>query len=195
VLEAQPSYELPPYTSPKVVALFHEVQSELERLQRLRALPPRRKGNPNELWFEPSRTGGTAPNAVQWRWHGESAWREAPLGHVEDKLVTTVDIDRNGTLEYFAEVRGPQGPAQAASKERPLELPITGYARKEATVVVPPPAPPPVKTQEKKSIVGAWWFWTPLAVVVAAGAGVGLYFGLRPTTGGTGDAVLDFKVQ
>src|SRR5207253_2506434 len=60
VLEAQPAYELPPYTSPKVAALYHDVKEELEKLPRLRALPPRRKTNGlYELWFEPSRTGGT----------------------------------------------------------------------------------------------------------------------------------------
>lgn len=207
VLEAQPGYELPPYTSPKVSVLFRDVQTELERLPRLRALPPRRKAmNLIELWFEPSRTGGTAFGAAIWRWRGEPTWHEAPLSHVDEKLVTTLEVDRNGTLEYFAEARGPQGLAQAATRERPLELPVGGFERGQAPqpgqirtqgaltpVVLATTAPPPER--RRKSVAGAWWLWSSVGAIAAAGLGVGLYFALRPPTGGTADAGLDFKVQ
>jgi len=180
VLEAQPSYELPPFTSPKVAALYRDVKEELERLPRLRALPPRRRGNGLvELWFEPSRTGGTAWGGATWRFRGERAWHETPLAHVGEQLLATVEIDRNGTLEYFAEARGPQGLALAASEQRPLELPVTGYQ---------------AAATKRRSIARAWWLWTAVGAVAVAGAGVGLYFGLRPSSG-TADAVLDFKVQ
>jgi hypothetical protein len=196
LLEAQPGYELPPYTSPKVAALFRDVQAELERMPRLRALPARRKASTVELWFEPSRTGGMAFGAAHWRWHGDDGWHEAPLAHVDDKLITTIDVDRNGTLEYWAEARGPQGLAQAASKDRPLELPVSGYSAASASRTSAALGSSPSRsTKEKKSIASAWWLWTGIGAAVAVGAGVGLYFALRPTTGGTGDAVLDFKVQ
>jgi len=199
VLESQPGYELPPYTSPKVSALFRDVRAELERSPRLRALPPRRTSPMLiELWFDPSRTGGTAYGSAMWRWHGETGWREAPLSHVEDKLVTTIAIDRDGALEYWAEARGPQGLAQAASAARPLELPVTGYAPSAPSVrpltavalapsLALPPAPP---ARPEKSVARAWWLWTTVGAVVAAGAGVGLYFALRPGASGTSDAAL-----
>jgi hypothetical protein len=183
VLEADPSYELPPFTSPKVTALFHDVEEELEKLPRLRALPPRRLSNATiELWFEPSRTGGTAWGGVRWRFRGDRGWRETPLAHVGEQLLATVEIDRNGTLEYYAEARGPQGLAQAASEQRPLELPVTGYHA-------------PGQEREKKPLAKAWWLWTSVGAVALAGAGVGLYFALRPSSSATGDAVLAFKVQ
>lgn len=128
VLEAQPNYEAPLYTSPKVSALFRDVREELERLPRLKALPPRRRPGGLELGFEASRMGGTAYGAAQWRWRGETAYREAPLGHADERLVAVVPIDRNGTLEYWAEARGPAGLAVTASKDRPLELPVSGVA-------------------------------------------------------------------
>lgn len=192
VLEAQPNYELPPYTSPKVAALFHDVLEELERLPRLRALPPRRKGAVVELWFEPSRTGGTAWGGAQWRFRGEGTWHEAPMVHFGDQLMARVEIDRNGTLEYWGQARGPQGLAEVGSAKRPLEMPITGYKRAVPAAAVAPIAAP---EKEKKSIAKAWWLWTTVGAVAAAGLGVGLYYGLRPPSNGTADAVLDFKVQ
>jgi hypothetical protein len=193
VLEEQPNYELPPYTSPKVAALFHDVLEELERLPRLRALPPRRKGSVVELWFEPSRTGGTAWGGAQWRFRGEGTWHEAPMVHFGEQLMAVVPIDRNGTLEYWAQARGPQGLAEVASAKRPLELPISGY--KPAASATAMPLVVASSQKEKKSIAKAWWLWTTVGAVAAAGLGVGLYYGLRPPTGGTADAVLDFKVQ
>src|SRR4051812_37965735 len=79
LIESAPEYELPPYTSPKVAALYREVHDELERAPRLKALPPRPSARGVVLAFEPSRTGGTAYGAVYWRWQGEREWREAPL--------------------------------------------------------------------------------------------------------------------
>src|SRR6185503_13286423 len=102
---------------------------------------------------------------------------------------------RGGTLEYFAEARGPSGLAQVASADRPLELPVAaapGATRATALVgenaIAAQPAP------RKRDLVHAWWLWTTVGVVAAAGVGVGLYFALRPS-GGTADAVLNFQVQ
>ncbi len=201
-LEANPGYELPQYTSPKVAALFREVKDELEKLPRLRALPPRRKTVDRiELWFEASRTGGTVFGAVMWRWRGEGSYHEAPLSHADDRLLASVSLQQNGMLEYYAEARGPAGFAQSASREHPLELPVTGVpnaARGSAELpgssvgglgVADAPEP------KKRSVVKSWWLWTTVGAVAAAGLGVGLYFALRPPSGGTADAVLDFQVR
>lgn len=185
VLAAEPDYEPPQYTSPKVEALFRDVRAEAERAPRLRPLPPERDGQAMRLRFEASRTGGRAFGAVRWRWRGERAFREAPLAHGPgaDELATTVPIDRGGTLEYFAEGRAPAGALSSGSPERPLELPIAGAARTADCAARP------------SAGRRLWWVWTTVGVVAAAGAGVGLYFALRPAPTGTADAVLDFQVR
>ena len=60
-----------------------------------------------------------------------------------------------------------------------------------ANLVALPPAAsrPPSKARK------LWWLWTAIGATAAAGAGVGLYFGLRPTTAGTADAALSFQVR
>jgi hypothetical protein len=123
VMQAAPRYEVPPFTSPKVLALLREVREELERAPRLRALPPRHTPDGLVLLFEPSRTGGTAYGAVYWRWQGEHEWREAPLGHAGENLKATLVLSRGGTLEYWAEMRAPDGTAVAGSRDKPLQLP------------------------------------------------------------------------
>jgi len=196
VIEAQPGYELPQYTSPKVASLFREVRDEAEKVPRLRAMPPRRRSAGRiELWFDSSRSGGMVFGAAMWRWRGDASYREEPLAHVDDKLVATIELDRAGTLEYYAEARGPSGLGRAASREQPLELPITGAAairESSSLALTVTGAPPP---DRKRSIANAWWLWTPIAIVAAGGIGVGLYFALRPQSAGTGDAVLDFQVK
>ncbi len=186
VLEAQPSYELPQYTSPKVVALFREVREELEHAPRLKALPPRHpESNRIEVVFEASRGGaGAVYGAAYWRWRGEHDFREAPLAHQGDVLIAPVTLDRNGSLEYYAEARAPGGLALAGSPARPLELPIAGV-----------PIPPPVDKRPRRNWAKAWWLWTAVGAVAAAGLGVGLYFALRPNPPSTADAVLSFGVH
>ena len=195
VLAAQPDYEPPQYTSPKVAALFRDVREELARAPRLHPLPPERAGGAMRLRFEASRTGGRAFGAVRWRWRGERDFHEAPLAHGPgaDELATTVPIDRAGTLEYFAEGRAPAGALAAGSAARPLELPIADAGRAAATganlVAVRDDGP------RRSTARRLWWLWTGLGAVAAAGAGVGLYFALRPQPAGTADAVLDFQVR
>lgn len=202
LVEASPAYELPLYTSPKVAALFREAKQELQHMPRLLALPPRRLVSDGaariELWFEAVRFGGTTFGAARWRWRGERGWHEAPLGHAVngEQLVARLDADRGGTVEYFAEARGPAGVAQVGSPERPLELPVMAP---QAPLVTAPPSPSTVslvgaRAPRRTPVARAWWLWTTVSVLAATGAGVGLYFALRPP-GGTADAVLDFQVR
>lgn len=194
VLAAEPDYEPPQYTSPKVEALFRDVREELERAPRLRPLPPERAAGGMRLRFEASRTGGRAFGAVRWRWRGERDWREAPLGHgpAAAELAATVAVDRAGTLEYFAEGRAPAGALASGSAERPLELPVAGGAGAagRADLVAAGGAAARPSTARR-----LWWVWTGLGALAAAGAGVGLWFALRPQPAGTADAVLDFQVR
>jgi hypothetical protein len=184
VLQEAPDYELPQYTSPKVAALFRDVRDELERAPRLRPLPPERQGDALTLRFEASRTGGRAFGVVEWRWRGQTAWREAPLGHRGDALVAAVPVEQSGALEYFADGRAPNGPLLAGSAERPLELPVAVGPKLSLT-----PSDRPSKARR------LWWLWTGIAAVGVAGAGVGLYFALRPQPSPTADAVFDFQVH
>jgi hypothetical protein len=191
LISDSPGYELPPFTSPKVAALYHEVKEELEKAPRLRALPPKQRREGLSLYFEPSRTGGTAYGAVYWRWQGESRWNEVALVHLGggENLTARLDLQRGGTLEYWAEMRAPDGMASAGTRERPLELPVT------APVFAVESAPAPVAPPRKDSIAKKWWLWASLGAISAAGLGVGLYFALRPQPAATADAVLDFQVR
>ena len=180
VLTEAPDYELPQYTSPKVAALFREVREELERAPRLRPLPPERRGDVLSLRFEPSRTGGRAFGVVQWRWRGEAGWRESAMAHDGDALAADVPVEQAGALEYFAEGRAPNGPLAAGSAQQPLELPVAVGPRASR------------ETSKGKKL---WWLWTGIAAIGAAGAGVGLYFALRPQPSPTADAVFDFQVH
>jgi hypothetical protein len=136
-----------------------------------------------ELRFEASRTDGKPFGSAYWRWRGGS-YREAPLAHAGEQLTAELPLDRNGTLEYWAEARGPAGLAQAASAERPLELPVTG-------VQVDAPARP-----RRGGVARNPWLWVGLGAVLigAAGLATGLALALRPPPA-TAEAVLDFQVQ
>ncbi len=188
VLQEAPDYELPQYTSPKVAALFRDVKDELENAPRLKPLPPERRGDALTLRFEASHTGGRAFGVVQWRWHGDAAWREAAMSHKGEALVADVPVERAGALEYFADGRAPNGVLQAGSAERPLELPVsTG-----PTLALVAGAAEPRRASAGKRL---WWLWTGIGAVGAAGLGVGLYFALRPQPSPTADAVFDFQVH
>jgi hypothetical protein len=189
VLQAEPDYELPQYTSPKVAALFRDVRDELEKAPRLKPLPPERSGDALTLRFEASRTGGPAFGVVQWRWHGDVAWREAAMSHKGNVLVADVPVERAGALEYFADGRAPNGALQAGSAERPLELPVSTGPK--LTLVAAAAAEPRRASTGKR----LWWLWTGIGAVAAAGAGVGLYFALRPQPAATADAIFDFQVH
>ncbi|MDB4965285.1 MAG: hypothetical protein JWN44_974 [Myxococcales bacterium] len=187
LLQEEPEYELPQYTSPKVAALFREVKEELERAPRLRPLPPERHGDELTLRFEPSRTGGRAYGAVQWRWRGDGEWREVPMAHKGNELQATVVLERTGGLEYWADARAATGALKAGSAEQPLELPVAVGPRVVAS-----------SRNDRSHRAGAarlWWVWTGVGALAMAGAGVGLYFALRPTPQPTADAVFDFQVR
>jgi len=189
VLHDAPDYELPQYTSPKVAALFREVQDELANAPRLQPLVPERHADTLTLRFAASRTGGRAYGVVQWRWRGDGRWREAPMRHAGETLAADVPVERAGTLEYFAEARAPGGPLQAGSPAQPLELPVA--VGPQLLLVGDAPAHVDRPSRARR----LWWLWTGLAAVGAAGAGVGLYFALRPQPSPTADAVFDFQVH
>ena len=110
------------------------------------------------------------------------------MRHAGDELAADVPVARAGTLEYFADGRAPGGPLQAGSAGRPLELPVaTGPS---VALVGDVPGAPSRESKGRK----LWWLWTGLAAVGAAGAGVGLYFALRPQPA-TVDATFDFQVH
>ncbi|HEY2745210.1 MAG TPA: hypothetical protein VGL86_11325, partial [Polyangia bacterium] len=166
VLQDEPDYELPQYTSPKVAALFREVKDELENAPRLRALPPERRGDVLALRFEASRTGGRAFGVVEWRWRGESGWREAPLyhdGRDGELLHADLTLERAGALEYWAEGRAAAGALSAGSAAAPLELPVVSAPRLALVAAGPPP---PSRARR------LWWVWTGIGAVGAAGLGV-----------------------
>lgn len=92
---------------------------------------------------------------------------------------------------------------QDAKERERLEKERLERERKKPDLTVPPPpppqqqVPPPPPPPDETPIYGKWWFWT--AIVVAAGAGVGVVLatrsnGVDPTKAPAGvDNVLDFR--
>jgi len=177
VLEIQPGFEPPPYTSPKVASLLGEVARQRATAPTLEARPPRpARGNglPDgtlELGFEARRARSPIFGVVRYRMRGERAFREAPLVQREVRadaplgLYAEVRPDRSGVLEYHAEALCPTGALTAGTAERPIELPVPEGPR-SASSKARGPSP---------------WVWSaiPIGVVLGAGIGLGLFYGLR----------------
>lgn len=177
VLEADPGFEPPPFTPPKVASMLGEVSRELGQRAVLEARPPRRVlGNgavltPGfELGFESRRVRAPIYGVVRFRMRGETAFREVPLVAREKSpttLAAEVHPPRGGVLEYYAEALSASGPLRAGSVEHPFELPVAqadvdgkrGASRGRASKLV--------------------WLAVPLGIVAGAAVGLGLFYGLR----------------
>jgi hypothetical protein len=173
VLDERPSFEPPPYTSPKLASLFGEVTRERSRRTELEARPPRTlapdetHGSGLELTFDAQR--GLAPiyGVVHFRMRGAPHYEEAPLTrHGAGSLIADVRPAQPGVLEYYADALGPSGPLRAGSMTAPLELPI-------GTI------DPPRRGHRIGRTSKLVWLAVPLGVVLGAATGLGLYFGLR----------------
>ena len=182
VLESDDKYVLPRYTSPKIRTLFDHVRAEVRGSPVLVALPP--ETSPTavgpehvELRFRAERLGeGQA--VAHWRRAGERSWAQAELHPPKLALEPPLGLSEGQAdfdLEYFAEVREPDGRvlAHAGSAEQPMTLHVRVRAPDAA------PAHPTTTPIYKR-----WWFWTAVGVA-AAGASVAAYAATRsePTTG------------
>ena len=184
LLEAQPTFEPPPYTSPKVASLLGEVARERGQAPQLEPRPPRRLpadgatlSTEIELGFETRRTRPPVYGVVRYRMRGERAFREAPLvahgvpGDVTAEatiaLSARVQVKGGGVLEYYADALGGGGALHAASAALPLELPVPKDDRVVSTA--------PAKRDRSKLV----WLAVPVGVVAGIVVGVGVYYGLR----------------
>jgi tetratricopeptide (TPR) repeat protein len=112
------------------------------------------------------------------------------LGHLEEAVFSfkrylrlKPDAANHAAVEELATELERQLAAQKAT--RPPAL--TGPTGPSGPLLPPPPPPTPVYKR--------WWFWTGIAAV-AAGAAVGVYFGVRPRAAGPPTSALgniDFK--
>jgi tetratricopeptide (TPR) repeat protein len=98
------------------------------------------------------------------------------LGHLEEAIFSfkrylrlRPDAPNRAAVEELISDLERQLAAQKAVRPPPLPPPPP-----PAVVLVTPPPPPPPRPLYRR-----WWFWTTL-VAVAAGAAVGIYFGVRP---------------
>jgi len=174
LLEAQPAFEPPAYTSPKLAALLGEVARTRAAAPWLEARPPHalpadaERGSGVELTFEARRVGPPIYGIVRYRLRGEPAWREAPLqrraGATDGALVTDVRPTAAGVLEYYADALSSAGPLRAGTIAAPLELPLAHVD----------PARP-----RRKGTSKLVWLAIPVGVVLGVGIGVGVYYGLR----------------
>ncbi|MEO6954430.1 MAG: hypothetical protein ABI321_21715 [Polyangia bacterium] len=172
VLDLQPGFEPPPYTSPKVASLLGEVARSRATAAQLDPRPPRPSPSSDglELGFEAHRTKGPVYGVVRFRMRGDALYGSAPLVARSPEhdgtqaLVADVKPAHSGVLEYYADALEPAGHLVAGSAERPYALPFTepaAHARK--------PSRGPSKLV---------WLAIPAGVIVGAAVGLGLYFGL-----------------
>ena len=82
-------------------------------------------------------------------------------------LVAEVHPAKGGVLEYYADALSANGPLRAGSAEHPIELPI-------AAADVAGRSKPSASRGTSKLV----WLAVPLGIVVGAGLGLGLYYGL-----------------
>ncbi|MBI5481328.1 MAG: tetratricopeptide repeat protein [Deltaproteobacteria bacterium] len=113
------------------------------------------------------------------------------LGHFEEAVFSfkrylrlKPDATNRAAVEELVSDLERQIAAQKATRPPALTGPTgpTGLG-------APPPPPPP------RPVYQRWWFWTGIAAV-AAGAAVGVYFGVRPSSAGPPASALgniDFK--
>ena len=113
------------------------------------------------------------------------------LGHLEEAVFSfkrylrlKPDAANHAAVEELVADLERQLAAQKATRPPSLTGPVgpTGP-------LLPPPPPPPDPVYKR------WWFWTGIAAI-AAGAAVGIYFGVRPHAAGPPTSALgniDFK--
>lgn len=173
VLEAQPSFEPPPYTSPKVASLLGEVSRERAQAPGLDARPPRpTEDGVFELGFDARRARAPIYGVVRFRMRGTKRFAEAPLavtgeGRGGVTVAARVPAPEPGVLEYYADALSSDGALRAGSDAQPLELPVPAGVR------LTKPAP------HRTSRLQLVWLAIPVGAIVGAGLGLGLYFGLR----------------
>lgn len=171
VLDLQPGFEPPPYTSPKVASLLGEVARSRATAAQLDPRPPRTSSEGLELGFEAHRIKGPIYGVVRFRMRGDSDYVAAPLlarspqHDGTQALAAEVKPGRSGVLEYYADALEPGGRLVAGSADSPYALPFTLRAAD-----IPKTSRPPSKLV---------WLAIPAGVVVGAAVGLGLYFGLR----------------
>jgi hypothetical protein len=172
VLEVQPNFEPPPYTSPKLAALLGEVFRQRAQAPALDARPPRplaadaEQGSGVELTFEARRATAPIYGVVRYRLRGEARWREAPLSsRGADGVAAAVRPPASGVLEYYADALSAAGPLRVGTAAAPLELPLSRVDARKTP-----------RTRGPSKLV---WLAVPIGAVVGVALGVGLYFGLR----------------
>ena len=202
VLEADVSYQLPRYTSPKIRGLFETVRDEVKARPVLSALSPAitsAAAGPDHvrLRFKADRVGAHSP-VVFWRRRGQSDWSRAqlvsstaldgapelsfepPLGASAAAAGPGIDFD----LQYYAEVReGDRVLAHAATADSPLDVRVNVHG---------PGAPHDDDPRAEKPFYKKWWFWT-IAGVAVAGAATAVYVGTRSDVE-TGNLDIHFMV-
>ena len=174
VLDLQPGFEPPPYTSPKVASLLGEVARSRATAAQLEPRPPRPSPSSDglELGFEARRVKGPIYGVVRFRMRGDTSYTAAPLvarsaeHDGTQALVADVKPAGSGVLEYYADALSPGEHLVAGSAVRPYALPFTATAPARA-----------VTTSRGPSKL--MWLAIPAGVIVGAAVGLGLYFGLK----------------
>ena len=171
VLDLQPGFEPPPYTSPKVSSLLGEVARSRATAAQLDPRPPHTSADGLELGFEAHRIKGPIYGVVRFRMRGDEDYGAAPLvaraaqHDGTQALVADVKPAHSGVLEYYADALEPGGHLVAGSSDRPYALPFTLRAAE--------------RVQTSRAPSKLVWLAIPAGFVVGVATGLGLYFGLR----------------
>lgn len=181
VLAQEPTFSLPPYTAPKIRALFEQVRKEVSLKPQILALPASATHEQLTVAFTLSNVRGQRV-LLLYRARGTTSYREAALsGSPTAQTQIALSAPVPDTIEYYAEIReGISVVATAGTASEPLSMKIPG-AHNLATV---PVAEASVSTSTP--VYKTWWLWTIVGVVVAGGAATAIYFATKPapTTGG-----------
>lgn len=180
VLAQEPTFSLPPYTAPKIRALFEQVRKEVSLKPQILALPPSATREQFSVSFSLSNVRGQRV-LLLYRAHGTTAYREAALtGSPVAQAQIPLSAPAAETVEYYAEIRdGISVIATAGTASEPLilKIPVAHVATPVAAQTEASAGTPAYKS---------WWLWTIVGVVVAGGAATAIYFVTKPapTIGG-----------
>jgi hypothetical protein len=204
LLQEDPAYALPRYTSPKITQLFERVRIEVKDSPHMVALAPEMHpaaAGPDHvtLRFRVERRGDSVA-LVHWRRRGAATFNEEKL-HGEGTMtadlplgwsqqVPTEDFD----LEYYGELEA-EGKRVTGSGTAEQPLVVRVHVRATAAGQVHPGMVPDeghnTSSDGSAPIYRRWWFWTVVGVAVVGG-GVAAYAATRPTTG---DLFVHFQVS
>lgn len=182
LLDLEPDFNLPPFSSPVVRGFFDETKAQHVVVPLLEHAPPLEVESLAGMTFvvtaKRMRPGYTMK--LKYRLAANAPFSELDIaergtpGRFEARLPGAfIDVETSKVLQYFFVVDAPSGPlAYLRSEKSPFEVPV-----------IPP------KQVAKEPVHKQWWFWTALiggaAVVAGVATGAAVYVKSRSPSDAT----------